>query len=101
MCRFVAILSLAGGVIGDYQTNDLVVRNKEDMEFFKQTTTEMGVVVMGRKTVESLPKKLKDRTTICLTRDEDFYTDKADVFLHTVESVREFAHRMGKKERLS
>lgn len=45
-------------------------RNKEDFKFFKQTTVGNGqnVVVMGRKTKESLPKfPLSDRINFIMT----------------------------------
>ena len=40
--------------------NDLVFHFKNDMKFFRETTTG-GTVVMGRKTFESLPKVLPNR----------------------------------------
>lgn len=43
----------------------------EDLEFFKKTTIEK-VVVMGRKTYESIGKPLKNRLNIILSRDYNF-----------------------------
>jgi dihydrofolate reductase len=50
--------------------NELLVRVPEDMKFFRQTTLG-GVVVMGRKTLDSLPgrKPLKDRVNIVVSTD--------------------------------
>lgn len=49
---------------------DLVFHLKKDMAFFKQTT--MGhTVLMGRKTWESLPKKLPNRVNLVATRRTD------------------------------
>ncbi|MBR2726075.1 dihydrofolate reductase [Candidatus Saccharibacteria bacterium] len=46
---------------------DLVFHIREDMKFFKNTT--MGhTVVMGRRTWESLPKKLPGRKNVVVTR---------------------------------
>ena len=52
---------------------ELLKRIPEDMRFFKQTTMDK-VVVMGRKTFESLPggEPLKGRVNIVLSRDTDF-----------------------------
>lgn len=52
---------------------DLLFKVPQDMEFFKRTTMNK-VVVMGRKTLVSLPggKPLKDRKNIVLTRDKNF-----------------------------
>ena len=45
--------------IGKKETNSIPWRDKEDMQFFKDTTSGEGkVVIMGRKTAESIPKKL-------------------------------------------
>lgn len=49
---------------------------EQDMEFFKDTTLNK-VVVMGRKTFDSLPgkKPLENRVNIVLTRDKNFKPD--------------------------
>ncbi|MBQ8985194.1 dihydrofolate reductase [Candidatus Saccharibacteria bacterium] len=46
----------------------LIFRLKTDMKFFRETT-KGHKVVMGRKTWESLPGKLKDRTNIVISRN--------------------------------
>ena len=57
--------------------NKLLFRLKKDMEHFKNITTD-NVVIMGRKTYESLGKTLPNRVNIVLSRNmesnEDFYT---------------------------
>jgi len=46
------------GIIGDFETNDLLWRIPEDMKRFRDLT--MGhVVLMGRKTYESIPEKFR------------------------------------------
>jgi len=49
--------------------NQLIFRLKDDMKFFRETTTEHKVV-MGHKTWDSLPGKLKNRTNIVVSRHE-------------------------------
>lgn len=50
------------------RNGDLLVHNKEDIKFFKETTIG-NTVIMGRKTFLSLPNgPLKDRKNIVLTR---------------------------------
>lgn len=49
--------------------NDLVFHLKEDMKYFRETTAG-HIVAMGRKTWESLPGKLKNRTNIVFSRHE-------------------------------
>jgi dihydrofolate reductase len=51
------------------RNNQLVFHIKEDMQFFKKNT-ENHPVVMGRKTWDSLPGKLKNRTNIVISRHE-------------------------------
>lgn len=56
--------------------NGLLVHLPGDLKFFKENT--MGkVVIMGRKTLESLPggKPLPSRTTIVITKDENYMSD--------------------------
>ena len=60
-------------VIGN--NNDLIYKIKEDLQRFK-SLTENNVVIMGRKTFESLPKKpLPNRINIVITRDKEFNYD--------------------------
>ena len=51
--------------------SDLLWRIKEDLQFFRQTTTG-NVVIMGRKTFESIGKPLPNRINIVLTRDPEY-----------------------------
>lgn len=59
------------------KNNKLLFRLKKDMAHFKNITTD-NVVIMGRKTYESIGKTLPNRVNIVLSRNmesnEDFYT---------------------------
>ena len=61
--------------------NELVFHIKEDMQFFRETTSGHPVV-MGRKTWDSLPGKLKNRENIVISR-HDF--DGPDRIVHNLE----------------
>ncbi len=65
----------------------LLARNKEDMKFFKETTTG-NIVIMGRKTLESFPggNPLKDRDNIVITRDASYSKDGVYI-AHSVEEA--------------
>ena len=66
-------------VIGNDQDIPWYIR--EDMEFFKQRTTGK-IVIMGRKTYESIPEKhrpFKDRISYVLTRNTDYKIDHSNV----------------------
>ncbi len=69
--------------------NCLLVSIPEDMKYFR-TVTLGHVVVMGRKSLESLPgkKPLKNRTSLILTRNPDYQVEGA-VFLHSLEELFE------------
>jgi len=76
---------------------NLLIKIKEDLQYFKQKT--MGqIVVMGRVTYESLPKRraLIGRRNIVLTRDMGFFAEGFGV-CHSVENVCELA-KVSKKE---
>lgn len=69
--------------------NRLLVNIPADMRFFREVTTG-GVVIAGRRTMESLPggQPLKDRMNIVLTRQENYRLPKAAV-VHSVEEALE------------
>ncbi|QXO10086.1 hypothetical protein pEaSNUABM37_00125 [Erwinia phage pEa_SNUABM_37] len=75
--------------------SDLLWRIKEDLQFFKQVTTN-HVVIMGRKTFESIGKPLPNRQNIVITRDPEYvlnlYTPENDQQydnLHCATSIEE------------
>lgn len=86
-------------VIGD--EGKLPWRLKDDMAFFKRTTTG-APVIMGRKTWESLPvRPLPSRENIVLTRDWDYDAPGARVyasFAAAVNAARAMAAREGRDE---
>lgn len=69
--------------------NDLIWHFKEDMKFFKETTTGSSVI-MGRKTFESLPKALPNRKNIVITNNRDYIADGGYV-VNSIEKALELA----------
>lgn len=63
------------------KNNDLLFHLSADMKFFKSHTIN-NIVVMGRKTLDSLPggRALPNRTNIVLTRNESFKRENITVF---------------------
>ena len=59
------------------KNNDLIWHLKGDMKFFRELTTN-HVIVMGRKTFESLPKMLPNRHHIIISNNN--LNDKVEVF---------------------
>lgn len=69
--------------------NGIPWHNKEDFQFFKEIT-DGKTLLMGRKTVESLPRKLKNRKIICLTRNTNYKHPYADQVIHSIDQIRGF-----------
>lgn len=65
----------------------LLVRNRADMHRFVQLTTG-GIVVMGRKTLESFPGgPLKKRRNIVITHDETYRPEGAECVASPEEAL--------------
>ena len=62
---------------------DLVFHLKDDMKFFRETTTGHKVV-MGRKTWESLPRKLPERENIVISSQE---LEGPDLIVHNPDEL--------------
>lgn len=72
---------------------ELPVHLPEDLKWFKAYTMDK-VVVMGRKTLETLPKPLPGRTVVCLTNDPDYEDERCDFVMNSVESILEWAENL-------
>ena len=85
------------GVIG--KDNDLIWHLPKDMFFFKETTTGHHVI-MGRKNLESIPKKyrpLSKRTNVVITRKTDYIAEGCTV-VNSLEVALEIAKKNGDNE---
>ncbi|QWT17115.1 dihydrofolate reductase [Collinsella sp. zg1085] len=70
-------------------SGDMVVNNKADMRHFVDATRG-ATLVMGRKTLESLPgaKPLPGRRNIVITRDSQFAPAEVEV-IHSIDELDE------------
>lgn len=85
MAKLIGIVAMtAQRVIG--KDNDLPWHLPEDLQFFKRTTSG-HVIVMGRKTFESIGRPLPKRRNVVLTRDTQWSHEGVDV-VHTIEEMR-------------
>lgn len=76
---------------------DLLYRLPSDIKNFARMTSFDGVVIMGRKTFESLPngEPLKNRVNIILTHYEDYGVDEKyeNVYIaHSIDDVVELCN---------
>ncbi|WP_432412713.1 dihydrofolate reductase [Rasiella sp. SM2506] len=65
--------------------NDLVWHLPDDFKRFKQLTTG-HYIIMGRKTFESFPKPLPNRTHVVITRNEGYKKDGA-IVVHSIDAA--------------
>lgn len=74
--------------------NHLVFQIREDMKYFKKMT-EGKIVIMGRKTYESIGRPLPNRLNIVVTRDKSF-TAEGVIVHHSWEGARHSAREHAK-----
>lgn len=92
----VAIISAVGADDGIGNNNDLLWRIPDDLKRFKKLT--MGnVIIMGRKTYDSIGKTLPQRDNFIVTRQKNIEIEGAKVF-DSLESAIEYAKTMCNKE---
>lgn len=81
MIKLIAAIS-SNRVIGN--NNSLIWRLPNDLKRFKKLTTD-NVVIMGRKTYESIGRPLPYRRNIIITKNEDYFVEGCE----TVNSLEE------------
>lgn len=69
------------------KNNDLIWHISEDLKRFKRLTSGHAII-MGRKTFESMPKALPNRTNIVLTLRKDYRANQA-IVVHSVADALE------------
>ena len=103
MQRFKVIYATAkNGVLGKDNSIPWMGKHLEDMRYFKKLTSFSplpklsNIIIMGRKTWESLPKKLDNRIPIVIssTLDQKRYNDIliADSFGNALKIANEIPH---------
>ncbi len=82
------------GAIG--RNNQLLWHIKDDLQLFKRTTLD-HVIVMGRKSYESIGRPLPRRTNVVVTRKRDYRPDGVLVF-HSLNEVFSHFRKKGEEE---
>lgn len=94
-----AIVAMAKNrVIG--KNGSLPWRIPEDFKFFKDKTTG-HIMIMGRKTFDSLGKPLPNRLHVVVTRQSDYKPEGAIVFNTLDQAVNYCKSQIGKKKNLT
>ena len=70
----VAAISLNGKIAAEQNQSSLAWTSKEDTKFFVEKTKECKVMIMGRKTFDTIGRALKDRLMIVMTCDPEKQT---------------------------
>lgn len=81
----ITIIAAVGKNLELGKDNDLIWHFKEDMQFFREHTLHKPII-MGRKTLESLPGLLPERQHIVLTSSQLDYPDSVLV-MHSMEEL--------------
>lgn len=87
--KIIIIAAIAkNGVIGK-ENGEMPWHVKEEFQHFKKTTLG-SVVIMGRKTFETLGKPLKGRENIIVTRNKDFKAEfeETKIYYSLDESIK-------------
>ena len=83
------------GVIG--KDNTIPWHVPEDLKYF-QKTTKGHIIVMGRKTYESLPNgPLKNRINIVITNNPSQYTETETLFFTSMTDAQSVIRRLQDK----
>ena len=91
--RVTAIAAIGKNRELGFKSGELVWRLSGDLRRFKELTVG-NVVIMGRKTFDSIGKPLPGRMNIVVTRDEAYRAESA-VVAHSIEEAVETANSAG------
>ena len=88
----ITIIAAVGKNLELGKDNELLWRIPEDLQFFKQQTLGKKIV-MGKKTLDSLPGLLPKRTHIVLTHQELEPSERLIVF-HDITELKEYLKQL-------
>ena len=87
-----SIIACVGKNLELGKNNNLIFHIKEDMKYFKDVTLN-HIVVMGRKTYESLPGLLKDRKNVVITRNKEMmFPNEVEVYSSVEEFMKHYSN---------
>lgn len=84
----IIVAKAKNNIIG--KQNQIIWSIPEDMKYFKEKTTN-HVIIMGRKTFNSLGRILPNRKHIVFTQNKDFNIDNENVkVVHSIPEIQEY-----------
>ena len=81
----IIVAAAENNIIGN--DNKLIWHLSDDLKHFKELTKGHHVI-MGRKTFESMPKALPNRTNVIITRKKDYFAENAIVTNSLDEAIK-------------
>ncbi len=92
----IGAISADGFIAASEAQNSLTWTSKEDTRFFVEKTKEIGTLVMGRKTFDTIGKPLKGRRVIVMSRTplSRIEGEYGGVVEYTSESPKELVARL-------
>ena len=90
------IAAIASGNRALGKNNELVYHIHEDLQRFKRLTSN-HLVIMGRKTFESIGHALPNRINIVITKNPNFFAENV-VVTHSLEEALHLAELKGERE---
>jgi dihydrofolate reductase len=97
--RYYMIAATCSNNNGIGNKNELVWHIEEDMQFFREMTSN-NIIVMGKKTYFSIPENrrpLKSRMNIVVTSTPDEYTDSNHLIFAKIEDVLDIVRECEKE----
>lgn len=76
---------------------DLPWKLRDDFKHFKKTTSG-HFLIMGRKTFETLPSPLPNRTTLIVTNQKNYKAPQSCHVFHSVEKALDFCQEQKQEE---
>ncbi|AWW33238.1 dihydrofolate reductase [Echinicola strongylocentroti] len=95
MILSIIVAKANNNVIG--KDNQLIWRLSADLRHFKQHTTG-HYIIMGRKTYESMGKPLPNRTSVVITRNNDYQVPDGHFVVHSLEKAIAIAKESGQEK---
>jgi len=91
----IAVIASENRALG--KDNKLIYHIPEDLKRFKQLTSG-HVIIMGRKTFESIGQPLPNRISVVITKDPDYYAEGIEVAHSLEEALRLASLAQGNNE---
>lgn len=95
MKRTIVVAKASNNAIG--RDNDLLWHLPDDFRFFKQVTLD-HVVILGRKTFDSLPGLLPRRTFVIITRQTDYQAPIGHYAVNSLEAALDLCELQRKEK---